>query len=98
MDQLIWDFMDATDPTYTSRTRIIEKSPPYGVPPVVVHPDLNDDLKRRLRAGFLTLHEDKQPSVLLRRLQIDRFERGNDAMYESLRQMRNWLGENEGVT
>ena len=97
VDQLIWDFMDITDSTYTSRTKIIEKSPPYGIPPVVVHPDLDDDLKRGLQAALLTLHEDKQASILLRQLQIDRFEAGDDTMYESVRQMQSWLAEKEAV-
>lgn len=93
VDQLIWDFMDATDPTFTSRTKIVEKSPPYGIPPVVVHPDLDRDLKRRLQETFLSLHEDAKGNALLDQLQIDRFEQGNDAMYDSVRQMQSWLAE-----
>ena len=94
IDQLIWDFMDATDPTYTRRTKIIEKSAPYGIPPVVVHPNLDQDLKRRLRESFLSLHEEERGSILLGELHIDRFERGDDTMYDSVRQMQRWMTEN----
>jgi len=94
VDQLIWDFIDATDSTYTSRTKIIEKSPPYGIPPVVVHPDLDEDLKRRLRDVFLSFHEDQEGHALLGQLHIDRFVEGSDAMYDSVRKMQRWVAEN----
>ncbi len=94
VDSLIWDFMNATDNRYTSRTRIVEKSPPYGIPPVVVHPALDEALKGRLRQVFLGLHEDAAALPLLRRLQIDRFEKGADGAYDSVRAMQRWLAEN----
>lgn len=94
VDQLIWDYLDASGSPDTKRTKIVEKSPPYGIPPVVVHPDLDDGLKRSLRHVFLTLHQDKQASLLLRQLQIDRFEAGDDSMYDSVRELQKWLKEN----
>lgn len=90
VDSLIWEFMNAVDPEATARTKIIEKSPPYGIPPVVVHPHLDAELKRRLKAAFLSLHEDPNAIPLLRKIQIDRFTEGDDAMYDSVREMRQW--------
>jgi phosphonate transport system substrate-binding protein len=94
VDQLIWDFLQSSDPTYTRKTKVISKSPPYGMPPVVVNPWLDDGLKRELRGVFLALHEDQASCRLLRRLQIDRFKEGNDAMYDSVRQMQQWVAGN----
>ena len=91
VDHLIWEFLNATDPTYTRRTKVVEKSPPYGIPPVVVHPQLDPELKKRLRAAFLSLHEQPEAAGSLRRLRIDRFEEGDDAAYESVRDMEAWL-------
>lgn len=91
VDSLIWEFMNATSPVDTSRTRIIDKSPPYGIPPVVVHPGLDPDLKQRLRELFLHLHEDPDARLLLAHLQIERFVAGDDAMYDSVRQMQREL-------
>ncbi len=87
VDSLVWDFLDATDPRYTSRTKIILRSPPYGIPPVVVSPGIDPEMKRRLQKVFLHLFEDRDAMPLLRRLQIDRFEKGNDQMYDSVRQI-----------
>jgi len=88
--QLIWDFLHAVDPTHTSQTKILYRSPPYGIPPVVVPPELNGDLKRTLRAILLSLHRDPRATSLLARLRIERFVLGEDAMYESVRKMRQW--------
>jgi len=91
VDSLIWEFMNATNPADTSRTRIIDKSPPYGIPPVVVHPGLDPNIKQRLHELFLHLHEDPEARPLLAHLQIERFVAGDDAMYDSVRQMQREL-------
>lgn len=95
VDSLIWEFMNAIDPVHTAGTKIIEKSPPYGIPPVVVHPDLSLELKQKLKDMFLHLHEDKKAAHLLRLLQIDRFEEGKDEMYDSVRNMQKWLAKSK---
>jgi len=91
VDSLIWEFMNTVDPSDTSRTKIIEKSPPYGIPPIVVHPNLDSDLKQRLKSIFLLIHEDEEAVPLLRHIQIDYFAEGEDSMYESVREMQKWL-------
>jgi phosphonate transport system substrate-binding protein len=91
VDHLIWEFFNATDPTYTNRTKIIAKSSPYGMPPVVVHPELNSNLKKRLQAAFLSLHKQPESASLLKQLRIDRFEKGDDAQYDSVREMDTWI-------
>ncbi|MHC4696193.1 MAG: substrate-binding domain-containing protein [Planctomycetota bacterium] len=96
VDSLIWDYLQETDSTYTARTKIVHKSPPYGIPPVVVHPDLDPDLKRELKQVFLTLHEDQEAQIILRTLRIDRFEESDDAAYDSIRKMRRMLGQSDG--
>ena len=95
VDSLIWDFLQATDPVYTQKTKVIVKSPPYGIPPVVVHPRLDESLKRALRGVVLSLHEREASGRLLNQLQIDRFMEGNDTMYDSVRRMQRWLADHE---
>ncbi len=91
VDSLIWEFMNTVDPTETSRTKIIEKSPAYGIPPIVVHPDLDDNLKQRLKAAFLSIHEEQKAIPLLHRIQVDRFTEAEDTLYDSVREMQQWL-------
>lgn len=93
VDSLIWEFMNTVNPEDTARTKIIEKSPPYGIPPIVVHPDLDSELKQRLKIAFLSIHEDMEAVPLLHQLQIDRFAEGDDSMYDTVREMRRWLDQ-----
>lgn len=85
---LIWEYFQATDPRYTSRTRIIHRSPEFGIPPVVVPRGGDPVLKKKLRTIFLALHEEEESREILKELRIDRFVMGNDAMYDSVRQMK----------
>ncbi len=94
VDHLIWEFMNNVDPTYTAQTKIVQKSPPYGIPPVVVHPNIDPELKQRLKQLFFTLHKDEQAQPILRQLQIDRFEEGEDSMYDTVRVMEEWFEKN----
>ncbi|MDO8724677.1 MAG: phosphate/phosphite/phosphonate ABC transporter substrate-binding protein [Candidatus Methanoperedens sp.] len=88
VDSLVWDFKNATDPRFTSRTRIISKSPPYGIPPLVVSKDIDPDLKEKLRKILIQMHEDKKGKEILDRIMIDRFSEANDSLYNSVRDMK----------
>jgi len=87
VDSLIWDYLDATDPEYTSGTRILFRSGPFSVPPVVVRPDMPEDLKDRLREAFLGLHEDSRGREILSDMNIERFGTIDDSAYDSIREM-----------
>jgi len=87
VDSLIYDFSATLDPTIRQRTRIVLTSPPYGIPPIVVHPSMPARDKARLRRVFLGLHQDAVAQPLLQQLQIDRFEDVDDSLYDSVREM-----------
>ncbi|MBI5191308.1 MAG: phosphate/phosphite/phosphonate ABC transporter substrate-binding protein [Nitrospirae bacterium] len=91
VDSLIWEFMKAEDDPYVARTRVIDKSPPYGIPPVVVHPDLDPALKAGLKDALLSLDKDVRARPYLDSLKIERFVPGDDGSYDSVREMDRWL-------
>jgi len=91
VDHLIWEYMNATNPEDTSKTKILIKSPPYGIPPVVVHPSMNPKLKERIKDIFLHMHEDKDGRRILKSIFIDRFIIPDDKNYDTVRQMRQWI-------
>ena len=90
VDSLIWEFMRATSPASVEKTVVILKSPPYGIPPLVVHPKLDGALKAKLKSVLLSLHEDTIAKTFLDEVRIDRFEEGSDALYETVREMQTW--------
>jgi phosphonate transport system substrate-binding protein len=91
VDSLIWEYLNRTNPEYTSKTRIILKSPPYAIPPVVVPKGLDPALKERLRQIFLNAHNDDKGRELLIKMMIDKFVVIDDSAYDSVREMKSWL-------
>ncbi len=91
VDSLIYEFIAVIDPKLIEKTVIIEKSSPYGIPPIVVNPSLDKDTKEGFRRFFLTIHETPEGKECLKKLHIDRFEEGNDADYESVRELQAYL-------
>ncbi len=95
VDSLIWEYLNRTDPKFTSKTKIIWKSPPYGIPPVVVPSNLNAQTKSRLKEIFLNIHKDEKGKRILKGLMIDKFVLGNDGAYDSIRAMKDWVTQLE---
>ena len=58
VDSIVYDFMAATGSPYVAETRIIQRSQPFGIPPVVVPKGLAPRLKKAMREIFLKMHED----------------------------------------
>ena len=91
VDSLIWDYANVTNPKFTSKTRIIKKSSPYGIPPVVVQKGLLSKTKENLREILLNMHMDTEGKRILDKLHIDKFILVDDSIYNSIREMRKWL-------
>jgi phosphonate transport system substrate-binding protein len=85
VDSLIWEYARRVDPALTAKTRVIVKSEPYGIPPVVVPKGLNPDLKRRLRQILFDAHLDARGREILAGMAIDRFVPIEDSAYDSIR-------------
>jgi phosphonate transport system substrate-binding protein len=98
VDSLIYDYMLANDDPAIEGTRILATSEPYGIPPIVVHPDLDNDLKRQLRSILLEMHADTEGRAILSAIKIDRFEVIGDSAYDSVREMQAWIDENAPAT
>lgn len=49
VDSLIWEYYHHKNPVFTSRTRIIKKSEPYGIPPIVASRNLSSKFKETIR-------------------------------------------------
>jgi phosphonate transport system substrate-binding protein len=66
---------------------VIGKVGPFGIPPVVVHPDLDPNLKAQLQRVLLDMAADPSGQAALNTLMIDRFVVVEDSAYASIRQM-----------
>ncbi len=87
VDSLVYEFMVVREPRLGEQTRVIQKSPPWGNPPVVVHPRIDPSLRERLKKIFLTMHEEEEGRKVLSPLMIDRFTLPNNRAYDDVRRM-----------
>jgi phosphonate transport system substrate-binding protein len=56
----IWEYFNRRDPEFTSKTRIIKKSVPFGNPPVVASSHLPESTKDQIRKILLGMHKDSE--------------------------------------
>jgi phosphonate transport system substrate-binding protein len=98
VDSLIYDYQKATDPTYTSQTRIIWQSPAYAIPPVVVNPNVDPKLKEQFRNVLLQANEDPEGKRILAGMLVDRFVVISDGAYASVREMNDWVAAHKPKT
>lgn len=91
VDSLIYDYAAKKNPVYTSLTKIIEKSPPYGIPPVVVTKRTDPKLKEALRQAFLDMHKDPKGKAILDNIMVDKFIIPKDSDYNSVREMEKFI-------
>jgi phosphonate transport system substrate-binding protein len=87
VDSLVWEYLNQNDPKETSRTRIIAKSDPYGIPPVVIPKGIDTSLKKKLLEVFLNIHKDPVGKKILNQIMIEKFVEVDDSIYDSVRKM-----------
>lgn len=95
VDSIVYDFMVSNKSPYSEQTRIIHRSPAFGIPPVVVHPDTPPYLKRSLLAIFLEMHNDPEGKAILEAMKIERFVEVSDSNYDGIRAMRTFIKNNK---
>ena len=88
VDSLIYEYMLRKEPLLAEQTRLLVRSAPYGMPPVVVRPGIDVRLRERLRTLLLAMHEDPEGLLILQGMMTRRFVPANDAAYATIREMR----------
>ncbi|MBI3913017.1 MAG: phosphate/phosphite/phosphonate ABC transporter substrate-binding protein [Chloroflexi bacterium] len=87
VDSLVYDYFVVREPNLAVKTRVVHRSPAFGIPPVVVNPNLSPQMKETLRGLFLQMDSDADGRMILRALTIDRFVLVSDQIYDSARQL-----------
>jgi phosphonate transport system substrate-binding protein len=93
VDGYVWDTLARTHPELTSRTRVADRSPPFGFPPFVAGPAAPTDLYGRMQEILLSMHEDAAGLPFLRKLNLDRFALGTPALYAEIEVMLRAVGQ-----
>ena len=83
----IWEYFRLQDPHYTSRTRVIFRSQPFGNPPVVASSHLPAQTIQRIKHLLYNFHLDPQGKSILGHLMIERFIPVKEKLYDPIRHM-----------
>jgi phosphonate transport system substrate-binding protein len=93
VDSFVWDTLDRVKPVLTGGTRIIDRSPEFGFPPIVAHQSVSPANIAAMRKLLLEMNQDLTGKMLLDRLNIDGFVAGDRRMYDSVATMMRSFGE-----
>lgn len=91
VDGYVWETLALTHPEITSRTRVAWKSPWYGFPPIVARSNMPVADLHQLQDLFIGMKDDPEGRELLKQLNLDGFERGDDRVFESVDRNIRWV-------
>lgn len=87
VDSLVLDYARANNYEYAGKVKVIQLSPPYGIPPVVVKPDLDPTLKKQLQQTLMAMDQEPWGKRILSELSIEKFVTADDADYNGVREL-----------
>jgi phosphonate transport system substrate-binding protein len=87
VESIVFEHMLKRGSPYARQVRIIKRSPPYGIPPVVVTKDIDPALRKGLKDALLTMHTSPKGKAILSAMMIEGFVEVPDSNYDSIREM-----------
>lgn len=93
VDSLVLDFSLKRDPALAEKIRVIHRSPPFGIPPVVVNPAIQPQLKSELQSLLQAMHQDPAGKLALQAIGVERFVLIEDEAYQDARLMLKYLAQ-----
>lgn len=93
VDNLVYQALLRQGDFYAKQLKIIEKSPPFGIPPVVARHALPAGIKDRARAILLAMHKDEDGARILKAISIERFTTPEPGLYSYAQQVYKGLNK-----
>jgi phosphonate transport system substrate-binding protein len=87
VESLIYEYMQKKKSPYVQQTRIVDQSQYFGSPPLVSTMKTSTFIKEKITEIMLNMHKDSRGSEILATMSIEKFVRGNDSNYDSVRDM-----------
>ena len=84
VDSLVFDYLVQRSPGEVEGLRVIDRSRPYPIPPLVVPARVPAEDVVTLREALVSFGQDERGRALLHNLQIERFERPDEEAYGRL--------------
>ena len=89
VDSYIWEYLQDHNSEFAAKTRIIQKSPPFGFPPLVSRRGVDAEVVDHLTKVLLEMSDDPDGRVFLDGLKLDGFGEHPADLFDDIRQMAN---------
>ena len=83
VDSNIFEDMVAANPALAEQVRVVARSDPFGIPPVVALESLDAATRAKVRASLLSLHTRPAGTALLKELSVERFVEPPPGLYDT---------------
>jgi len=89
VDSYIWESLAVSRPDLTEKTRIIDRSPSFGFPPIVFRLGTNANTVQLMKDTLENMDNDTEGQKLLAQLKLDGFGHFPDSLFNEIRAMAN---------
>lgn len=92
VDGYVWETLSELHPELTGRTRVVQKSPDFGFPPIVASAAIAPRLVAGFRAALLGMSDQAAGQAVLRELRLDRFDVAPPDLFRGIAEMARLQG------
>jgi phosphonate transport system substrate-binding protein len=92
VDGYIWETLAHIQPKLVAATRIVERSPEFGFPPIVARASLATSVVAEVRSVLIAMAGDPRGRDLLKTLNLTGFVAGDDRLYAGIERMARIVG------
>ena len=96
VDSLIWEYYESTNPALTASARIIKRSEPYPIPPIVASRYFPEQERDKVGLALFNMHHEPEGRQILGGLKIDRFIPPPDEWFVKLERIEEMLAFSQG--
>lgn len=97
VDSYVWETLARGHPELTAQTRVLERSPDFGFPPIVAGPALSEPDRQAIRRVLLSQVQDTAGRALLNELNLDSFGLETPDLYDGIARMARRLAGGDGA-
>lgn len=87
VDGYVWDTLARFHPELTAMTRVVERSPEFGFPPLVTRATLPRDEEAQVRRVLMDMSRDDEGRELLKMLNLTGFVAGEERLFADIERM-----------
>lgn len=92
VDGYVWDVLADVRPALTARTRVLQRSPDFGFPPIVAAAHVDRATRERMQRALLAMHAAPDGRAVLDELRLDRLDAGTPQLFDSIQRMAAAVG------